>query len=97
MDRPAWDGTERRSTRRDGLVADIAQAVRDEIAGLTVPEELHREHHEFIREWIEERRRKRERSDKVRAQVEGWLIVSLLGAIGTGAYHLFQTLREHWK
>lgn len=82
---------------RDALVASIAAAVRDELSCLTVPEEMHREHHDFIREYIEERRIKRERVEKIKTQVMGWGIVSLLGGIGTGVYHSFQYLRDHLK
>ncbi len=78
--------TERRdASSRDSLVADIACAIRSELAGLTVPEDIHREHHEFIREWIEERKIKRARSEKIRTQVSGWALVSALSAIGTCA------------
>ena len=82
---------------RDALVASIATAVREELAGLTVPENMHREHHEFIKTWIEERRTRRERNEKIKAQVAGWGIVTLLGSIGTAAYQSFQYLREHLK
>jgi len=85
------------SAHRDDLIAAIASAVKSELACLTVPEDMHREHHEFIREWIEERRVKRERSEKIRTQVYGWGVISLLGGIGTGAYQAFEYLREHLK
>lgn len=79
------------------LAAEIAAAIREELASLTVPEDTHREHHEFIREWIEERKRKREWRDRIKAQVGGWAIITLLGGIGTGAYQAFQYLKEHLR
>ena len=79
------------------LVEAIAAAVRGEISRLTVSEEMHYEHHEFIREWIEERKRKREWRDKVKAQVGGWAIISALSGIGTGAWTTFQYLRDHLR
>jgi hypothetical protein len=82
---------------RATLVSTIALAIREELSSLTVPEDMHREHHEFIREWIEERRTKRERAEKIKTQVMGWGLVTLLGSIGTGVYHSFQYLKEHLK
>lgn len=79
------------------LIEAIADAVRGEISRLTVSAEMHYEHHEFIREWIEERKRKREWRDKVKAQVGGWMIISILGVIGTGAWTTFQYFRDHLK
>lgn len=79
------------------LVSEIAQAIREELSSLTVPEEMHREHHEFIREYIEERKVKRERAEKIKTQVMGWGLVTVLGSIGTGVYHTFLYLREHLK
>lgn len=90
--------TERRAdSGRENLVAEIAAAFREEIACLTVPETIHREHHEFIGEWIEAQRVKRDRMEKIKTQVAGWAIVSVLGGIGTGAYHALAYLREHLK
>lgn len=82
---------------RATLVSEIAQAIREELSSLTVPEDMHREHHEFIREYIEERKVKRERAEKIKTQVMGWGLVTVLGSIGTGVYHTFLYLREHLK
>ncbi len=59
--------------RRDysSLAAAIGSAIREEMAKLTVPEEIHREHHAFVAEWLEQQRRKRERAEKIKAQVGG--------------------------
>lgn len=97
MPEKPWSGDERRKPQREALVSEIAAAVRDEISCLTVPEEIHREHHEFIREWIEDRKRKHERANKIKTQVLGWGAVSILGGIGTSAYHAMQYLREHLR
>lgn len=92
-----WDGKDRRAEGRSGLVADIASAVRDQLAGLTVPEELHREHHAFISAYLEEQRIKRERNERIKTQVFGWTAVTILSGIGTAAYHAVQYLKEHLR
>lgn len=93
----SYDGPDRRSSGREELVTAIACAVRQEIACLTVPEELHREHHDFIKTWIEKQKRKEERWDKIKTQVGGWAIVSALGGIGTAVWHAAQYLKDHLK
>lgn len=84
-------------TDTQAIAEAVAKALRDELANLTVPEDTHREHHEFIRSYIEERRIKQERAEKIKTQVVGWGIVTLLGSIGTGVYHTFQYLKEHLR
>jgi len=85
--------------RRDysSLAADIGSAIREEMAKLTVPEEIHREHHAFVAEWLEQQRRKRERAEKIKTQVGGWAIVTLLGGIGKLGYDAFLYFKEHLK
>lgn len=90
--------TERRTdSGRENLVAEIAAAFREEIAGLTVPEAMHREHHEFIGEWIEAQRVKRDRMEKIKTHVAGWAVVSVLGGIGTLGYKTIQYLQDYLK
>ena len=79
------------------LADAVATALREQLANLTVPEDMHREHHEFIRTYIEERRIKQERAEKIKTQVLGWGIVALLSGIGTAFYNALQHVREHWK
>ena len=82
---------------RQRFVDAIATAIRAEMSNLTIPEDTHKEHHEFIRQWIDKQKRKDERWDKIKAQVGGWAIVTLLGSIGTGAYHGAIYIRDHLK
>lgn len=82
---------------RESLVTALACAVREEIASLTVPEELHREHHEFIRTWIAKQQRKDERWDKIKTQVGGWAIIAFLGGIGKAMYDAAILIKDHWK
>ena len=90
---------ERRKNKgdRESLVTAIACAVRTEIACLTVPEELHREHHDFIKTWIERQKRKDERWDKIKTQVGGWGIIAFLSGVGKGVYEAALLIKEHWK
>ena len=92
-----WDGVERRKHSRGDFVKSVVCAIREEalIGGIDV--EAHKEQHRFIEEWIEEVKIKRERREKIKTQVMGWGIVSVLGSIGTGVYHSIIYLREHLK
>lgn len=92
-----WDGEERRKRSRADLVHAVVCAIREEALIGGVDSEVHREQHAFIGEWIEEVKRKREMREKIKTQVAGWAVVTMLGSIGTGAYHAFQYLREHLK
>lgn len=87
----------RQAAREDDLVRAVVVAVRKEVATQIMPEELHREHHALIAELIDEKRRKRERAEKIKAQVGGWAIITILSAIGTGAYQLFLLVKDGTK
>ena len=91
--------TEQEPERRDySWLADaVARSMREELAKLTVPEEIHRVHHAFVAEWLEQQRRKRERAEKIKTQVGGWAIVTLLGGIGKLGYDAFLYFKEHLK
>ena len=92
-----WNGVERRTKSQADFVKSVICAIREEalIGGIDV--EAHKEQHRFIEEWIEEIKLKRERREKIKTQVMGWGIVSVLGSIGTGVYHSIIYLREHLK
>ena len=79
------------------LVASLAVAFREVMASLTVPEDLHREHHEFIKEFIEREKARRERQEKLKTQVWGWFILGALGALAKGAYQGGMWLKDHIK
>ncbi|MDE3022910.1 MAG: hypothetical protein KGI54_13810 [Pseudomonadota bacterium] len=80
------------------LAVSIAQTIKDELSAFTLPHEVHAEHHEFIKSFIEREKVKAERWEKIRVQVTGWGIVVVLGAIGTIVYNsLWASLKEHLK
>ena len=64
---------------------------------LHVSDNEHYEHHLFIREWIEKERRKRLMSDKIKAQVGGWLIITALGAVATATWNGYGWVKDHLK
>lgn len=92
-----YTGPDRRKTGREELVQAVICAIREEVNTQGVPIEVHIEQHAFIAEWIEEIKIKRDRREKIKTQVAGWAVVTLLGSIGTSAYHAFQYVREHLK
>ena len=92
-----WNGVEHRKHNRDDFVKSVVCAIREEVLIGGIDAEAHKEQHRFIEEWIEEVKLKRERREKIKTQVMGWGIVSVLGSIGTGVYHSIIYLREHLK
>lgn len=58
-----------------------------EFSGLT-PEE-HKEQHEALQLFIESYKRKLEFREKIKQQVGGWMIVTVLSGIGYSTYHFF--------
>lgn len=58
------------------------------------PEE-HREHHEFVRELVEEMLARKRLRQKLIEQVGGWAVISILGALGTAAWRVVQTWINH--
>lgn len=93
-----YEGVDRRkSERNDDIIRAVIVAVREEVASQIMPEDIHREHHALIAEMIAEMKRKRERHEKIKAQVGGWAIITALSGIGTAAYQAFTTIKDHWK
>lgn len=93
-----YKGTDRRSTERhEELVKAVIVAVRAEVASQVIPEKIHLRDHAFVDEWIAEQQRKREWREKVKAQVGGWVIISMLGALGKVGWELWLLAKEHWK
>lgn len=89
----AGEHAERRIHR--SLTDDDIEAIclrLTEFSGLS-PEE-HRDHHNAFTAYIEGQRRKAEFWEKVKAQVGGWLIIALLGSIGTLAWKAFLAFVE---
>ena len=82
---------------RQALVDRIVEALRSEIAGLAIPQAVHRQHHEYLALLLEDRKRRLERNEKIKTSVLGWFVITVLGGIGTLAYQWFVTGKEHWK
>mgnify|MGYP003352675667 CR=1 FL=1 len=55
-------------------------AIRTDLESQT---EYPEEHSKFVDEWVTRSKRRRAVWDKVQAQVGGWLIIIVLGSIGT--------------
>lgn len=65
-----------------------------EFSGLT-PEE-HRDHHEAFASFVAMQKRKTEFWEKVRQQVGGWMIISVLSGIGISGWKLFVWAAGVW-
>lgn len=53
---------------------------------LETQNEYPEEHSKFVDEWVARSKRRRAVWDKISAQVGGWLIIIILGGIGTYVY-----------
>jgi len=53
----------------------------------SIDRDTHKSHHDFVQDEIERTRRRRENFDKIRAQVGGWLVISILSGF---AYAMWQ-------
>lgn len=72
-------------------IDDVKLAIRDVLNERKgVDEATHSAHHKFVADEIDARARRQEIRDKVRAQVMGWGLISILAAIGAGAYQLLK-------
>jgi len=65
----------------------------------TASSKLHEKHHAFIDILLDERKRKQERNEKIKAQVYGWgiitMITSILSGIGYAMYHYIKHTGGH--
>ena len=82
---------------RELLVAAITEAVRAELSSFSVPLEVHRDQHEYLKRELKNHALRQQRNERIKTSVLGWLVITVLGGIGTAAYQLFTTLKEHWK
>lgn len=53
------------------------------------------DHHLFIRDMIERRKKREERWEKVRQNVIGWAIIGIIGGVGHQGYQLLIYVRDH--
>lgn len=65
--------------------AQMVEAMKEAMTA----DSTHADHHRFIQLCIEREERRRSRWEKIRTQVAGWGIISLLAAIGTAVYQTF--------
>jgi hypothetical protein len=45
------------------------------------------EHHQFVEEWVTRSKRRRAVMDRIYAQIGGWIVIAILGAIGAYVYN----------
>ncbi len=83
--------------QHQSLIDAIQEAIRCGFTATAIPQEQHRRHHEYLATLLEDRQRRLLRNEKIKTSVLGWLVITVLGGIGTLAYQLFTTLKEHWK
>ena len=93
---------ERRKTplseeQHQSLIDAILAVIRSEFAASAIPQEMHKQHHDYLEMVLQDRQRRLERNEKIKVSVLGWFVITVLGGIGTLAYQLFVTLKEHWK
>ncbi len=93
---PEDPATDRRKHNREEFVQELAEAIKERF-GTALSEEEHVEHHTFIRLMIEREKRRTEFWDKIKERVGGWVIISALSAIGSGVYHFFNYVKDHWQ
>ncbi len=56
-----------------------------EFSGMTAEE--HRDHHRAVQIWLEHENRRLEFREKVKQQIGGWMIISILSAIGYASWN----------
>ncbi len=59
---------------------------------MSVQDETHRLHHEFIEKWIIREQRRQELREHARKQAVGWGVVAMLSAAGLGAYNWLEAI-----
>lgn len=62
-----------------------------------IEREKHLIHHSYIDQLLDERAERRVRMEKIKTSVFGWLVITVLGGIGTAIYSLFRTASEHFN
>lgn len=58
----------------------------------SIDKHTHHAHHEYVSQLLLREERRDIFRDKIRAQIGGWALISLLSAIGYAAWQGFQTL-----
>ena len=75
--------------RRQALLTqiDIDNIIKAMHAG--IDPEQHADHHRLFRQWLEQQEEKRKRSEAIKTQVGGWLVIAFLTACGVAAWSWF--------
>jgi hypothetical protein len=78
--------TEQQEIDQDLIISAVNKALdnRDSIDKLT-----HRKHHDFIDSLIQAKEKKLLRWEKIRVQVTGWSIITVLSGLGAAVYNFF--------
>ena len=80
---------DRTTTTREELKRAM-QEVLDE--SRSIEADKHRDHHIWITAKLESEKQSRERWDRIRGSVIGWLIIGVLGGIGMAVWHWIGSL-----
>lgn len=85
------------SERRQRLLTDAdIEALSVAVHGGVSPEE-HIAHHAAIKTMIDRENRKAERAERLKTQVGGWAIITMLGLIGKATWTGWLYVRDHLK
>ena len=77
-------------TFKEEFKQELLESFNDALnAGRSIDDETHRDHHEFVKVMIDKEKRSIDRSEKIKATVIGWFIITVLGGVGTAVYHVF--------
>jgi len=68
-------------------VADIHTCIMEMRTKMDSQKQYPPEHHKFVEEWVERSKRRRAVMDRISAQIGGWIVIALLGAIGAYVYN----------
>lgn len=72
-------------------------AERDRRMDNMMESDEHQLHHAFIREMILEKSEQRARRESLKMSLIGWIIIAVLGGVGTLVYRGFRYTLEHIK
>lgn len=75
---------------------DELKEALDEVltARRSIDEETHRRHHDFVQDEIRRRQQRREFYGRIKGNVFGWLIITVIGGLGL---IIWQWLQHVWK
>ena len=68
-------------------VTDIHTCIMEMRVKMDSQKQYPAEHHKFVEEWVECSKRRRAVMDRISAQIGGWIVIAILGAIGAYVYN----------